>query len=118
MLQTETPTTHRNTINPRTALAVKIKKFIDHCHIISEHTNGTKRWEVLNGLDTLKKTLYPMVKRSDNHTMKDICQFTLLSIQYLRNILPVLTNNSHQSSIQTLEEIISECKSHLQKQTA
>ena len=102
-------------VNPRDVLATKIRKFIDHCHIVSEHSTMNVRWDTLNALDQIKRTLYPMLKKSDNYTINDICQFTLIAQIHLRKILPSLANNSYESSLNTLEEILTECKSILKK---
>jgi hypothetical protein len=116
MLQTQSQQApHNRLVNPRDVLATKIRKFIDHCHIVSEHSTGNVRWETLNALDQIKRTLYPMAKKPENYTTKDICQFTLIAQIHLRKMLPSLMNNSYKSSLQSLEDILTECKSILKK---
>jgi hypothetical protein len=96
-------------IPDKAELSRTIKSYIDHCAIIADRTLQ-KSLTRLNAVSQLKQTLYPMVVKPGNFTIRQICQFTLLSQTHLQSVLPSVANNSYQSSLAKLTDILETCK--------
>lgn len=93
-------------------LTGRIKKWIDHCFMIAMCSNHDeyKSMKRLNHTGKIKNDLYPLLKPASTHSLRDVCQFTLILQRDLFGILPVVTNNSFRSSFADLEQIIIDCK--------
>lgn len=118
MLQAHTHNHQSNpkALNPKQELAGRIAKYINHCRIVSEKSNSKlyHSFDRLNSMDMLSRHLLPMVKHADSFSYKDICSFTLISKTYLQNIIPIVANDSHQSSSENIEQIFNDCSNYLQ----
>lgn len=90
-----------------------LRRYMDECHRLVDEVPSINRMAVLKHWDFLSTTLYPMVRKPGNWSLKQIIQFTMISQLHLQLVLPDPSHSKYSSLMRQYLSIKERAKAYL-----